>query len=191
MSTLKYVLTLVALTISVMPNLATAATVDAEICVSMTVLSQSVPDVIQGGGSVCADISGTAIASNPGDTIIFDDFYENTLALGGGTNTTGGTVDYTIQFDWTYSIITTVLGINETSKGLVRADIFGLEFTSGSGSGSQIVNGSVENNIAVDYFVTAYAEGYASSIAPVPLPAVIWLFGSGLISLIGLARRKD
>lgn len=26
--------------------------------------------------------------------------------------------------------------------------------------------------------------------APVPVPAAVWLFGSGLIGLIGLARRK-
>jgi hypothetical protein len=28
------------------------------------------------------------------------------------------------------------------------------------------------------------------SPAPVPVPAVLWLFGSGLIGLVGLARRK-
>ena len=25
---------------------------------------------------------------------------------------------------------------------------------------------------------------------PVPVPAAVWLFGSGLIALVGLARRK-
>lgn len=29
-----------------------------------------------------------------------------------------------------------------------------------------------------------------SSVNPVPVPAAIWLFGSGLIGLIGIARRK-
>ena len=29
-----------------------------------------------------------------------------------------------------------------------------------------------------------------SAITPIPLPAAVWLFGSGLIGLIGLARRK-
>lgn len=31
---------------------------------------------------------------------------------------------------------------------------------------------------------------YSSNLAPVPLPAAIWIFGSGLIGLIAIARRK-
>ena len=31
---------------------------------------------------------------------------------------------------------------------------------------------------------------YQANIPPVPLPAAVWLFGSGLIGLIGFARRK-
>jgi hypothetical protein len=31
---------------------------------------------------------------------------------------------------------------------------------------------------------------YAIEVSPVPLPAAMWLFGSGLIGLIGVARRK-
>ena len=30
----------------------------------------------------------------------------------------------------------------------------------------------------------------SGSISPVPVPAAIWLFGSGLIGLVGVARRK-
>lgn len=30
----------------------------------------------------------------------------------------------------------------------------------------------------------------AGSVTPVPLPAAVWLFGSGLLSLVGFARRK-
>ncbi|MGB5537784.1 MAG: DUF4114 domain-containing protein, partial [Thiogranum sp.] len=29
-----------------------------------------------------------------------------------------------------------------------------------------------------------------ASVAPVPIPAAVWLFGSGLLGLIGIARRK-
>ena len=31
---------------------------------------------------------------------------------------------------------------------------------------------------------------YAIEVSPVPLPAAIWMFGTGLIGLIGIARRK-
>ena len=34
------------------------------------------------------------------------------------------------------------------------------------------------------------ATGYVSFTSAVPVPAAVWLFGSGLLGLIGLARRK-
>ena len=36
---------------------------------------------------------------------------------------------------------------------------------------------------------TLYVSDF-SKYAPVPVPAALWLFGSGLLSLIGVARRK-
>ena len=32
--------------------------------------------------------------------------------------------------------------------------------------------------------------GFASHAVPVPIPAAVWLFGSGLLGLIGIARRR-
>ncbi len=37
---------------------------------------------------------------------------------------------------------------------------------------------------------TYLATGYLTSVAVVPIPAAAWLFGFGLIGLIGVARRK-
>ena len=37
---------------------------------------------------------------------------------------------------------------------------------------------------------TYWATGFLTSVAIVPIPAAVWLFGSGLIGLIGIARRK-
>jgi hypothetical protein len=34
------------------------------------------------------------------------------------------------------------------------------------------------------------ASGFALELAPVPVPAAAWLFGSGLIGLVGIARRN-
>jgi hypothetical protein len=36
----------------------------------------------------------------------------------------------------------------------------------------------------------SYQLALWGSTAPVPIPAAVWLFGSGLIGLVGLARRK-
>lgn len=36
----------------------------------------------------------------------------------------------------------------------------------------------------------SYQIALWGSIAPVPVPAAVWLFGSGLVGVVGLARRK-
>jgi hypothetical protein len=38
--------------------------------------------------------------------------------------------------------------------------------------------------------VPQYRRGNTITITPVPLPAAAWLFGSGLATMIGIARRK-
>lgn len=35
------------------------------------------------------------------------------------------------------------------------------------------------------------ADVSSMEFAPVPIPAAVWLFGSGLLGLIGMARRKE
>ena len=42
----------------------------------------------------------------------------------------------------------------------------------------------------VDGGAGSYSLSLWGSVAPVPIPAAVYLFGSGLIGLIGLARRK-
>lgn len=44
-----------------------------------------------------------------------------------------------------------------------------------------------------DIFTTSTSvtsTSFSGSIAPVPLPAAVWLFGAGFLGLIGMARRK-
>ena len=36
-----------------------------------------------------------------------------------------------------------------------------------------------------------HLEGTVSSVSAVPVPAAVWLFGSGLLGLVGVARRKS
>jgi predicted extracellular nuclease len=65
---------------------------------------------------------------------------------------------------------------------------------------ARITDGIDSNNNALDFQLGCITPGSANiagvgdcsvpSVSAVPLPAAAWLFGSGLIGLIGLARRK-
>jgi len=43
---------------------------------------------------------------------------------------------------------------------------------------------------ALDFNNITNLNGFSIEVSAIPVPAAIWLFGSGLISLIGVARRK-
>ena len=65
---------------------------------------------------------------------------------------------------------------------------------------SRIIDGADSNNNALDFELGCITPGSANiagmgdcsvtQINPVPLPAAAWLFASGMIGLVGLARRK-
>ena len=38
---------------------------------------------------------------------------------------------------------------------------------------------------------TPYTEVYNVAVTPVPVPAAVWLFGSGVLGLVGVARRRS
>ena len=41
-----------------------------------------------------------------------------------------------------------------------------------------------------DDFEAAITDKLERELNPVPVPAAVWLFGSGLLGLVGIARRK-
>jgi predicted extracellular nuclease len=64
---------------------------------------------------------------------------------------------------------------------------------------SRITDGLDSNNNALDFELGCITPGSANiggsgdcstSVSAVPLPAAAWLFGSGMIGLVGFARRK-
>ena len=65
---------------------------------------------------------------------------------------------------------------------------------------ARIANGVDSNNNALDFQLGCITPGSAniagvgdctvSSVSAVPLPAAVWLFGSGIICMVGFARRK-
>jgi len=46
------------------------------------------------------------------------------------------------------------------------------------------------NDVASDNFYDNVTWQQTSSVNPVPVPAAVWLFGSGLVGLVGVARRR-
>ncbi len=49
---------------------------------------------------------------------------------------------------------------------------------------------TLESGSSNTIFGNVYSDGYAEKVSEVPLPAAAWLFGSGLVALFGLKRRK-
>jgi len=92
-----------------------------------------------------------------------------------------------LLFDWGVTLDTDlVLVWNATHQQdgtieLVSTDVISDFFPTGSGApGHPVIDGAT----------VSFSYSFDLLLTPVPVPAAVWLFGSGLISLIGLARRK-
>jgi hypothetical protein len=46
------------------------------------------------------------------------------------------------------------------------------------------------NNLELNNDAVTYARFTVSGAPEIPVPAAVWLFGSGLLCLVGMARRK-
>lgn len=103
--------------------------------------------------------------------------------LFGGTAPAGGSIDFAFYYDdgnaefGTTALITSAAG---------NTNGFG-------GSGSSAV--SVTDPYSLTIIATIHHPGAAISsfdaeIRVIPVPAAVWLFGSGLLGLVGIARRK-
>lgn len=124
--------------------------------------------------------------------------------LGIGTLYVGGT--FTATFDTTTIQFSNINVATSPSSSFVFPDYDGT-FDGSSFSGSQLVSilglyntysGTFDGtnlNIA-GVFYDPYYDGYtynydiSASVSSVPVPAAVWLFGSGLLGLAGIARKK-
>jgi hypothetical protein len=116
----------------------------------------------------------TQVASN--DDWLLSGYFEWTSDTGyfGRENFTGTLFfDRSLQLDG-FELVPPTNGI-----------IVGQYFAELALSNNNIVNGTWQSN--VPYIPT---NGWTASRAVVPVPAAVWLFGSGLIGLIGIAKRK-
>ena len=97
----------------------------------------------------------------------------NSTYFGAGPNIFG------YQFDNLDSLITGFLDDGETV--VVTASLFvSLDAPGFETGGAAIIGDPLDLS----------AGAFSASLSMVPVPAAVWLFGSGLLGLIGIARRK-
>lgn len=64
-----------------------------------------------------------------------------------------------------------------------------------SGSYYAVVTGKVQGSLGGSYMISIYGKSVPVELLgdpqPVPVPTAVWLLGSGLIGLVGVARRKE
>ena len=132
--------------------------------------------------------------------------------VGGLLNASGGvTVSFLSQFNVGLGSVT----FAHSTSGSVPTDWLFIDETINNFSGSMLEfaglagldDSSGISILSLDFFSTAATSPYgdassnsivyfdnvsiSTSTPTIPIPAAIWLFGSGLIGLIGVARRKN
>jgi len=102
------------------------------------------------------------------------------LGFNSGTLLTGDLID----FGFLNSSQTLEFLFNPTGGDLASS------YTFGSGQGGIILAISGYNGDDFNSSFSTSAYNGIADVAPVPVPAAAWLFGSGLLGLVGIARRK-
>ena len=123
------------------------------------------------------------------------------LRANSGTNAINLLVDYTTgplnppqgftySNYWEFLVDATVRGVL-TYDSYMRGTINGTAFDPGL-SGTNLMNfdALIAFSHAPGYEDLILSTDSGAPISPIPVPAAVWLFGSGFISLIGIARRK-
>lgn len=83
-------------------------------------------------------------------------------------------------------------GNDQNSAGSITFDVYeGMDFYVVASMSASAKNGFVD---ASNTFTMAFADNTgltAASVSAVPVPAAVWLFGTGLLGLVGARKRKS
>ena len=127
-----------------------------------------------------SDFGGTALViGQDGGNVVFSDNGDGSwnAEVFDGSNTSGGSItlsgnaNFVLGISWDGG--TTYWGDNGTPSLQSSPDTYLIVFD-GSDGQQRPISG---NTLAVD-------------LAPIPVPPAVWLFGSGLLGLVGVARRR-
>ena len=77
----------------------------------------------------------------------------------------------------------------ESTDGLLDDDLADV-WTIDNLQVGEIVYSSVISYSDLGVYASSLVTGQGADVAPVPVPAAVWLFGSGLIGLVSLRRKK-
>ncbi len=113
------------------------------------------------------------------------------------TNSSG--MDLTFSFDYSIMLDASTLGDANANASVDFLDDLGfvdiqaiVDAVDGS-AGMLALNGKFAFGLAdgEENLISGFVDSFGSAEAVVPVPAAVWLFGSGLLGLVGIARRKQ
>lgn len=134
-----------------------------------------------------------------------DQSNDTLLTLGSATGTSGsGDIGSTVSFgtggaigDGNISLASFASVTDLYTIGGWQLDLSSMTIVDQTASlltmtGSGLLSGNGFNSTGVNWTFSANDLGssYSMTITAVPVPAAVWLFGSGLLGLVGVARRK-
>ena len=136
------------------------------------------------------DFAGSELSRSPWDTTIYEATGKYNAVYGGATATYLYSVDQT-EFSLMWGSPDTYNTLEFFNNGGSVFSVVGTAVQPPVSSG--FVNVSV-TDLVFDKVVFSSADDsfeYAKlSHSPIPIPAAVWLFGSGLLGLVGIARRN-
>ena len=170
--------------------------------------------VMNGAAGWTRTLTADLTAGDTMETIVCNGCLAGHVTMGGGSSTGIGTYTYTgsaidmsgytgLVFDWGADLAGASVDIivDDGTNTSTAASWSSLAATGGSAPVNLVtqatmgINWGAVNSSAVtgiQFVVTGVQnmDSIIDNVSAVPVPAAVWLFGSGLLGLIGIARRK-